>query len=119
MELQSLGAVVTVDSKSELLMINSEYTVSVVLARCRETCAGDHRWQVRFERSLNPDITIAARLAPGNQQVLDYYIFPGLDELEGRLRLAPRNGLFLDVYRYDNLDPFFNLTHRTTIKEQE
>ena len=118
-ELRSLGAVVTVDSKSELLTINSEYTVSLVLARCRETRAGSHRWQIRFERSLNPDITIAARLAPGNQSVLDYYIFPGLAELEDRLRLAPRNGLFLDVHRCDNLNLFFQLARRTTIKEPE
>jgi DNA invertase Pin-like site-specific DNA recombinase len=118
-ELQSLGAAVTVDSHSELLTINSEYTVSLVLARCRETPAGNHRWRIRLERSFNPDITIAARLAPGNQQVLDYYLFPGLDEFEDRLRLGPRNGLFLDVHRYDNLDLFFQLTRRTTIKEPE
>lgn len=118
-ELRSLGAVVTVDSKSELLTINSEYTVSLVLARCRETRAGSHRWQIRFEHPFNPDVTIAARLAPGNQSVLDYYIFPGLVELEDRLRLAPRNGLFLDVHRCDNLDLFFQLARRTTIKEPE
>jgi DNA invertase Pin-like site-specific DNA recombinase len=118
-ELQSLGAVVTVDSRSGLLTLDAEYTVSLVLARCRETPAGSHRWQIRLERSFNPDITIAARLAPGNQQILDYYLFPGLDEFEDRLRLAPRNGLFLDVHRYDNLDLFFRLTRRTTIKETE
>jgi len=118
-ELQSSGVAVTVNPKSELLTINSENTVSLVLARCRETRAGNHRWQVRFERSFNPDITIAARLAPGNQHVLDYYIFPGLAEFEDRLRLAPRNGLFLDVHRCDNLDLFFQLTRRTTIKETE
>ncbi len=118
-DLQSLGAGVTIDSKNQLLTINSEYSVSLVLARCRETHAGNHRWQIRFERSFNPDITIAARLAPGNQQVLDYYIFPGLGEFEDRLRLAPRNGLLLDVHRYDNLNLFFELTRRTTIKEPE
>ena len=118
-ELQSLGAAVTVDSRTELLTINTEYTVSLVLARCRETRAGSHRWQIRLERSFNPDITIAARLAPGNQQVFDYYLFPSLDEFEDRLRLSPRNGLFLDVHRHDNLDVFFQLTRRTTIKEPE
>jgi len=118
-ELQSLGAAVTVDSRSELLNINTEYTVSLVLARCCETPAGNHRWQIRLERSFNPDITIAARLAPGNQRILDYYLFPGLGEFEERLRLSPRNGLFLDVHRYDNLNLFFQLTRRTTIKESE
>jgi hypothetical protein len=114
-----LGGAVTVDSRTELLTINTEYTVSLVLARCRETRAGGYRWQIRLERSFNPDITIAARLAPGNQQVFDYYLFPSLDEFEDRLRLSPRNGLFLDVHRHDNLDLFFQLTRRTTIKEPE
>jgi DNA invertase Pin-like site-specific DNA recombinase len=118
-DLQSLGAAVTVDSRNQLLTINTEYSVSLVLARCRETRAGSHRWQIRFERSFEPDITIAARLAPGNQQVLDYYLFPGLDEFEDRLRLAPRNGLLLDVHRHDNLDLFFQLTRRVTLKEPE
>jgi hypothetical protein len=118
-ELQSLGAAVTVDSKNDLLTINTEFTVSLVLARCRETRAGSHRWQIQLERSFNPDITIAARLAPGNQQVFDYYLFPSLDEFEDRLRLSPRNGLFLDVHRHDSLDLFFQLTRRKTIKEPE
>lgn len=118
-EVQSLGTTVTVDPRSELLTINSEYTVSMVLARCCETRAGNHRWQIRLERPYNPDITIAARLAPGNQQVLDYYLFPRLDEFEERLRLAPRNGLFLDVHRFDTLELFFQLTRHTTIKEPE
>jgi hypothetical protein len=108
-----------VDPRTELLTINTEYSVSLVLARCRETPGGSHRWQIRLERSFNPDITIAARLAPGNQQVLDYYLLPHLDQFEDRLRLAPRNGLFLDVHRYDNLDLFFQLTRRITIKESE
>ena len=64
-------------------------------------------------------MTIAARLAPGNQEVLDYYLLPCLDEFENRIRLAPKNGLLLDVYRYDNLDLFFRLTRRTKIKEPE
>jgi DNA invertase Pin-like site-specific DNA recombinase len=118
-ELQSLGAEVTVNSTSEVITVNGDYTVSLVLARCRETPAGNHRWQIRLERSFNSDITIAARLAPGNQRILDYYIFPRLSEFEERLRLALRNSLFLDVHRYDNLDLFFQLTRRTTIKEPQ
>ena len=51
--------------------------------------------------------------------MLDYYLLPRLDEFENRIRLAPKNGLLLDVYRYDNLDLFFSLTRRITIKESE
>lgn len=118
-DLQTLGAEVRRDSSADLLIINDNLAVSLLLARCQESQAGNLRWLIRFERTLNPDVTIAARLRPGNQDVLDYYLFPCLDEFEDRIRLAPKNGILLDVYRFDNLDLFFHLTRRTTIKESE
>jgi hypothetical protein len=51
------------------LKINSEYSASLILARCRKTPGGDHRWHFRFDESLNPDIIIAARLQPGNEDI--------------------------------------------------
>jgi hypothetical protein len=75
-ELLALGATVSVDSQTDLLKINSEYSASPILARCRETQAGNLRWHLRFEESLNPDIIIAARLKPGNEDILDYYLKP-------------------------------------------
>ena len=53
---------------SDLLTINEEFTASVVLARCRETAAGGYRWLIRMENSLDPDVTIAARLSHGNTE---------------------------------------------------
>jgi DNA invertase Pin-like site-specific DNA recombinase len=117
--LQSSGATVAMNPNTSVLKINAEYTVSLVLARCRETHAGSHRWHIRLERSFNTDVVIVARLTPSNKDVLDYYLFPCLDELETRIRLAPRNGVLLDVYRHDNLDLFFQLARRTTVKEPE
>lgn len=118
-DLQSSGATVAVNPKSSVLTINAEYTASLILARCRETRAGSHRWHIRLDRSFSADVTIVVRLAPSNQEVFDYYLFPCLDELEARIRLAPLNGLLLDVYRHNNLDIFFQLARRTTIKELE
>jgi len=118
-KLRSLGAAVETNPENDLLTINGEYTNSLVLARCHETRAGSYRWHIRLERSLAPDVTIAARLTPGNLDVLDYYLFPNLEDLDNRIRLAPRNSLLLDVYRHDCLDFFFHLAHRTTIKEHE
>lgn len=118
-DLRSSGATVVANPKDDLLTINAEYTASLVLVRCRETRAGSHRWHIRLERSLGADVTIVARLAASNSSVLDYYLFPRLDELEARIRLAPLNGFLLDVYRYDNLNLFFQLARRTTIKEPE
>jgi hypothetical protein len=118
-DLQAVGADVRGDGLIDALLINSSWTASLILARCQETESGNHRWLLRLERSHNADVTIAVRLAPGNQEVLDYYLLPRLNEFENRVRLAPKNGLLLDVYRYDNLDLFLHLTRQIKIKESE
>jgi hypothetical protein len=116
-ELLALGATVSVDSQTDLLKINSEYSASLILARCRETHAGNLRWHLRFEESLNPDIIIAARLKPGNEDILDYYLMPRTDVLRERLNLKPHNGLIWDVYRFQNLNFFMELARRCRVEE--
>jgi hypothetical protein len=88
-----------------------------VISRCRETLTGRHRWLIRLENTLDPDITIAARLAPTNENILDYYIFPKIETLTAQLRLAGENGIRLDSYRFDNLDFFLSMARRTSIEE--
>jgi DNA invertase Pin-like site-specific DNA recombinase len=80
-ELHKNGARVQRNPASDLLTINEEFTASLVLARCRETPAGNHRWLVRLDNSLDPDVTIAVRLKGGNQEILDYYLLPSMDAL--------------------------------------
>jgi DNA invertase Pin-like site-specific DNA recombinase len=116
-ELLALGATVSVDSRTDLLKINSEYSASLILARCWETPAGSHRWHLRFDESLDPDIIIAARLQPGNEGILDYYLMPRADILRYRLNLKPHNGLIWDVYRFQNLNFFMELARRGRIEE--
>ncbi|HEY6349027.1 MAG TPA: recombinase family protein [Candidatus Angelobacter sp.] len=111
------GAQVERHPKTDVLTVNQEFTASLVLARCQQTRAGHHRWLVRLDNSLAPDLTIAARLYPGNQDILDYYLLPGLDTLSARLRLAPENGLTLDVYRFDNLNFFLRMGRRAALGE--
>jgi len=116
-ELHRNGARVQKSPASDLLTINDEFSASLVLARCRETPAGNHRWLVRLDNSLDPDVTIAARLKPGNQEILDYYLLPGMDTLVHRLRLAPENGIVLDVYRFENLNFLMSMARRVAIEE--
>jgi DNA invertase Pin-like site-specific DNA recombinase len=115
--LQQIGATVDVQPSTDLLNINHEFSAAVVLARCRQTPAGDYRWLIRLENSLDPDVTIAARLQPGNQDILDYYLLPRLAELSEKLRLAPDNGIVLDVYRFENLNFFIGMGRRTSLEE--
>ena len=116
-ELRQNGARVEEDPASGLLRINEEFTSSLVLVRSRETSVGNYRWLVRLENSLDPDVTIAARLKPGNQEILDYYVFPRMELLVRRLRLAPDNGVVLDVYRFENLNFFFTVAKRVAVPE--
>jgi DNA invertase Pin-like site-specific DNA recombinase len=116
-ELLAQGATVSVDASTDLLRINSEYTASLILCRCRETSAGNFRWHLRFDESLNPDIIIATRLKPGNDEILDYYLMPRIDVLQERMNLKQHNGLIWDVYRFENLNFFMDLAKRAQVEE--
>ena len=46
-----------------------------------------------------------------------YYLLPWIDLGEAaRVRLSEENGVFLDAYRFDDLDPFFDLTRRASLR---
>lgn len=109
---RAAGATIEKSEGSELLVVNGELSVSLVLARCRETAAGSLRWRMHFDTSLAPDITIAVRMDPANQRAYDYYLFPCLDLVDGRLRLTEENGLSIDAYRFETLDELFDLSAR-------
>jgi DNA invertase Pin-like site-specific DNA recombinase len=116
-QLRAVGAEIQPNEESGLLSINRTFTASLVLARCHEISDGSFRWKIRFDTSLLPDITIAARLKPGNQEVLDYFLFPRIDVLWEKLRLRPDNGVALDLYRFENLSFFENLARTVDIVE--
>lgn len=105
------------DPDTDLVRVNSEFTVSIVLARCTATAAGSLRWRVRLDTGLLPDITIAIRMDEANEAPRDYYLLPSIDMMLRRLKLADQNGLALDAYRFDTLDFFYALTSRARIAE--
>jgi hypothetical protein len=115
-QLLGLGATVSVNEHNDLLTVNSEYTASLILARCRESHAGNRRWHLRFDESLSPDVIVVARLQPGNEEILDYYLLPRLDVLTERISLRPQNGLILDVYRFNNLNFFMEIAGRVRLE---
>jgi DNA invertase Pin-like site-specific DNA recombinase len=117
LDLRNSGATVDQHPTTDLLTVNQEFTASLILVRCRETQAGNHRWLVRLDNSLNPDVTIATRLRPGNEDILDYYLLPGMDRLSEQLRLSEENGVVLDVYRFENLNFFVSMARRVAIGE--
>jgi hypothetical protein len=56
-------------------------------------------------------------MRPDNEASLDYFLFPGLDLVGGRLRLAEENGLAIDAYRFDDLSELFALAERIPFAE--
>lgn len=110
------GGDVRRDPQNDLLYVNEEMTVSLVISRCDKTIGGNARWKIRFDTGLDPDITVAIRMAPGNQTILDYYLLPRLDFASSPLKMNENNGLDLDAYRSETLGRFFSLTARTPIR---
>lgn len=115
-QIELFGGVVSVNSTTDLLTINDEFTASIVLARCLHTQAGSRRWKIRFDTSLNPDVTIAARMNSENQDALDYYLLPRIDIFGADIRLADDNGIYIDSYRVASLETFFGLSTRTDVR---
>lgn len=114
--LTSLGASVSIEPDTDVLLVNQEYRASVVLSRCLQTEAGASRWCIRFEHGNHVDITIAARMNGSNSAIRDFYLLPRIDLSISRLRLAEENGAILDGYRFDDLGYFFALAERVRVE---
>jgi DNA invertase Pin-like site-specific DNA recombinase len=112
-----LGASAEPQGESGLLLINGEFTVSIVIVRCFSTPAGSLRWKVRLDRSLDPDITVAVRMNPDNRTVRDYLILPTVEISGSNVRIAEFNGIALDAFLFETLDPLFDLAERVGITE--
>ncbi|WP_444462018.1 recombinase family protein [Rhodobacter capsulatus] len=111
------GGTTVRNKDTDLVLVNDEFTISIVLARCQITAAGALRWHIRFDVGLVPDITIAVRMDEANGAPRDYYLLPSIDMTVGRLKLAEQNGLSLDAYRFETLDFFYSLASRARISE--
>lgn len=107
--LRAVGCQFHLLPETGLISVNGELTVSVVIARCHHTSGGSYRWHLRFDTSLQPDITIAVRMDATNKAPLDFYLLPRIDIATARLTLAEDNGLALDGYRFESLELLYEL----------
>lgn len=115
--IESAGGTVSRAPATDILTINFEFTVSIVIARCRQTPAGSSRWVIRFDGGMRPDITIVIRMDETNSVRRDYYILPMLDISMPRVRMGEYNGVSLDAYRFETLEPLFLLAERVKLME--
>ena len=114
--LDAAGASVTRDADSDLLLINGEFSASMVLSRCRQTPGGSLRWLINIEQRMAPDITILVRMDESNERASDYYLLPIMDIMTPRLLLCESNGAYLDTYQFENLEYFAKLAERRSIE---
>ena len=113
------GATVQRHSKTRLLKVNGEFTVSIVIANCRKRESGSFRWRIRLGARLKPDITVVVRMNARNCEPLDYYLLPGLAVFSKRILLTEDNPVHLDTYRFRTLDCFFEMAQRARIPEAD
>jgi hypothetical protein len=107
--LRDTGSMVRQDPETDRVVVNEEFSVSVVIARCVPTPSGLLRWKIRFDTSRMSDITIVVRMGTTNHAAFDYYLFPRLDRFADRLRLAEDHAMCLDAYRFETLDLLYQI----------
>lgn len=105
------------DPSTDLLMVNGEFSASLVIARCKPTPSGSFRWRIRLDASLRPDITVVARMDQSNKSAFDYYVLPAIDFEPDVLPTLEDNGFNLDAYRTSSLDFFYQLAGRLPLQE--
>jgi DNA invertase Pin-like site-specific DNA recombinase len=108
------GAFVEVSPKTDLLVVNGEFSVAISIARCSTPSSGVARWKVRLDAGLAPDLTVVARMQYDNTEVRDYYLIPPKVLHFRNMSLNEENGLFLEALRLDTLEPLFVLAERRT-----
>jgi len=111
-----LGGTVDRDPGTDMLWVNKEFTVSLVLARCKVSELGSARWRVRFDTSLQPDVSVVVRLDRSNASCLDYYLLPRLDLGSSRLSLADDNPAELESYRFESLAYLYRMAERSRLR---
>lgn len=111
-----LGGRIARDPETDMMLVNGEFTISIVLARCHLQDGGRRRWKVRFDTGLLPDITVAVRLDASNTAALDYYLLPRLDFGLPRISLAEQNAAELESYRFENLEYLYGMAKRERLR---
>lgn len=116
-QIEKLGATIKIDPATQVLLINSEFTATISIARHTSTSVGSSRWKIRFDTKLRPDLTIGVRMNEANKEPLDFYLLPRLDFQTPAIRLAAQNALSFDAYRFASLAPLFDMSARSSIRE--
>lgn len=110
------GATVSRDLRSGLVTINNEFTLRLATTACFNKSIG-LRWHIRLTTTMKTDVTLVARMAPGNESVLDYYLLPMVSDWPAFLTVEPEGDLITGVYHFEDLTFLKSLVRRVRLKE--
>ncbi len=103
--LKGFGALVEKETRGHLmtiLTINRRLRMRLSIARCH-TPRQANTWRFHVRSPLEPDVTIAARLAPGNRSILDYFCIPPIKG-QDYVTMSDRGELAHDMQQFDDLN---------------
>ena len=101
-ELVGLGATVRQDARTKLLLVNGHLRMRLIISPCRTRKRGD-RWKLHLRSPLNPELTLFARLASGNNAILDYLCFPANEQFGSQITVGPAINGALTICRCPDL----------------
>ena len=100
--LKSFGATVRQDARGQFLTVNENLNLRVGIARCR-AFKRFNSWRLQLCTPWKPDVSIFARLAPGNETILDYFCVPTSKERRAQITLSPQSPMPRDIQQFTNL----------------
>jgi len=101
--LRSFGASVEQDARGQFLTVNENLNVRVGITRCR-VIKRFNSWKFQLISPWTPDVSIFARLAPGNETILDYFCVPASKEKRTQITVSPKTPPTCDVQQFEDLD---------------
>jgi DNA invertase Pin-like site-specific DNA recombinase len=100
--IKTFGGSVRQDVRGQFLTINENLNMRVGITRCR-SFKRFNSWRLQLCSPWKPDVSIFARLTPGNETILDYFCVPASRERRTQITVSPQTPPPPDVQRFDDL----------------
>jgi len=100
--LRGFGASVQQDVRGQFLTINENLNLRISITRCR-ALKRINSWRFQLCSPFEPDVTVFARLAPGNQTILDYFCVPRSTKNPSQITVSALTIATSDVEQFADL----------------